>query len=151
MNRRQFSALGFASLLATLSRAQGLTDGTTMPPSSENLAKELPSTQPCGVLAELPAPPDESVNEKLFPGFQASGVKTSGATIRVFTKGEGQPLLLIHGHPETHVTWHKIAFLLAEQYTVIVPDLRGYGDSSKPGYSPDQTTLSARWRRTKSM
>jgi haloacetate dehalogenase len=148
MNRRQFSTLGFAGLLATLSRAQVLTDGTTLPPSSENLAKELPSTQPgpqpCGVLAELPAPPDESVNEKLFPGFQASDVKTSGATIRVFTKGEGQPLLLIHGHPETHVTWHKIAFQLAEQYTVIVPDLRGYGDSSKPGYSPDHVNYSFR-------
>src|SRR5580693_4551920 len=112
MNRRQFSTLGFASLLATLSRAQVLADGTTLPPSPENLAKELPSSQPepqaCGVLAELPAPRDESVDEKLFLGFQASDVKTSGATIRVFTKGEGQPLLLIHGYPETHVTWHRL-------------------------------------------
>jgi hypothetical protein len=59
-------------------------------------------------------------------------LKTSGATIRVLTKGDGPPLLLLHGHPETHVTWHKIASRLAEKYTVVLPDLRGYGDSSKP-------------------
>jgi haloacetate dehalogenase len=55
------------------------------------------------------------------------------ANIRVLSKGDGPPLLLIHGHPETHVSWHKIASQLAEHYTVILPDLRGYGDSSKPG------------------
>jgi haloacetate dehalogenase len=59
-------------------------------------------------------------------------LKTSGATIRVLTKGDCPPLLLLHGHPETHVTWHKIASRLAEKYTVVLPDLRGYGDSSKP-------------------
>jgi len=52
--------------------------------------------------------------------------------------------LLIHGHPETHLTWHKIAPALAEEFTVVLPDLRGYGDSSKPGYSPDQSNYSFR-------
>jgi haloacetate dehalogenase len=53
-------------------------------------------------------------------------------------------LLLIHGHPETHLTWHKIATALAEEYTVVLPDLRGYGDSSKPGYSEDHRNYSFR-------
>jgi haloacetate dehalogenase len=48
------------------------------------------------------------------------------------TKGDGPPLLLLHGHPETLVTWHKIASALAEHYSVVLTDLRGYGDSSKP-------------------
>src|ERR1700738_4952206 len=68
----------------------------------------------------------------LFPGFSAESVKTSGTTIYVLRKGTGRPLLLLHGYPETHLTWHKVAPRLAEQFSVIVPDLRGYGDSSKP-------------------
>jgi haloacetate dehalogenase len=146
MNRRQFATLGFATLFASLAKGQGFTDGEGLTPSPENLAKELPSTlpgpKPCELLAELPAPPSASLNEKLFPGFEVQDIQTSGANIRVFSKGEGPPLLLIHGHPETHVTWHKIALRLAERYTVIVPDLRGYGDSSKPGYSPDHANYS---------
>jgi haloacetate dehalogenase len=68
----------------------------------------------------------------LFPGFSAESVKTSGTTIYVLRKGTGRPLLLLHGYPETHLTWHKVAPRLAEQFSVIVPDLRGYGDSGKP-------------------
>jgi pimeloyl-ACP methyl ester carboxylesterase len=67
-----------------------------------------------------------------FPGFSAESVKTSGTTIHVLRKGTGRPLLLLHGYPETHLTWHKVAPQLAEQFSVIVPDLRGYGDSGKP-------------------
>jgi haloacetate dehalogenase len=71
-------------------------------------------------------------------------VETAGATIRVLSKGDGTPLLLIHGHPETHVNWHKIASQLAANYTVILPDLGGYGDSSKPGYSSEHVNYSFR-------
>lgn len=92
----------------------------------------LAAISPCSQLPELPAAPSPEVSEKLFPGFTAEYVKTSGASIRVLRKGEGPPLLLIHGHPETHVTWHKIAADLSRDYSVVVPDLRGYGDSSKP-------------------
>lgn len=67
-----------------------------------------------------------------FPGFSAELVKTSGAYIHVLRKGSGRPLLLLHGYPETNLTWHKIAPRLAERFSVIVPDLRGYGDSGKP-------------------
>lgn len=87
---------------------------------------------PCSKLPELPTAPSPEISEKLFPGFTSEYVKTSGASIRVLRKGDGPPLLLIHGHPETHVTWHKIANDLSRDYSVVVPDLRGYGDSSKP-------------------
>ena len=87
---------------------------------------------PCAHLPQLPAPPVVATTHKLFPGFTAHAIRTSGATINVLKGGDGPPLLLIHGHPETHVTWHKIAAALARNYSVIIPDLRGYGDSSKP-------------------
>jgi haloacetate dehalogenase len=67
-----------------------------------------------------------------FPGFTAESVETSGTTIHVLRKGAGRPLLLLHGYPETHLTWRKVAPRLAEQFAVVVPDLRGYGDSGKP-------------------
>ena len=67
-----------------------------------------------------------------FPGFSTESVETSGTTIHVLRKGIGWPLLLMHGYPETHLTWHKVAPRLAEQFAVVVPDLRGYGDSGKP-------------------
>jgi haloacetate dehalogenase len=68
----------------------------------------------------------------LFPGFSAVLIETGGTTIHVLRKGAGPPLLLLHGYPETHVTWHKVAPQLAEHFSVYVPDLRGYGDSGKP-------------------
>jgi haloacetate dehalogenase len=67
-----------------------------------------------------------------FPGFSTEQIATSGTTIHVLRKGTGRPLLLLHGYPETHLTWHKVAPQLAERFSVIVPDLRGYGDSGKP-------------------
>jgi pimeloyl-ACP methyl ester carboxylesterase len=75
-----------------------------------------------------------ATSQKLLPGFQERRIRTSGAGINVLIKGKGRPLLLIHGHPETHLTWHKIAPALAEEYTVVLPDLRGYDDSTRPGY-----------------
>jgi haloacetate dehalogenase len=83
-------------------------------------------------LPRLPSPPDEAVTRALFPGFSAETLETSGATIRALRGGSGPPLLLLHGHPQTHVCWHKIAGPLAEHFTVVLTDLRGYGDSSKP-------------------
>jgi haloacetate dehalogenase len=67
-----------------------------------------------------------------FPGFSASEIVIDGATIHALRGGSGPPLLLLHGHPQTHVCWHKIAGRLAEHFTVVLTDLRGYGDSSKP-------------------
>ncbi len=69
---------------------------------------------------------------ELFPGFTQRQVETSGASINLVTGGSGPPLLLVHGYPQTHAMWRKVAPRLARDFTVVVPDLRGYGDSSKP-------------------
>ncbi len=95
-------------------------------------------------LPALPAPAPADVNERLFPGFEAQVVATSGASIYVLKGGSGPPLLLLHGHPETHVCWHKIAGELAKAYTVVLPDLRGYGDSSKPAGGEQHANYSFR-------
>ena len=80
----------------------------------------------------------------LLPGFQSARIKTSGAEIVLSHGGKGPPLLLMHGNPFTHLTWHKIAPRLAEKFTVVLPDLRGYGDSSKPDGGPDHAAYSFR-------
>jgi L-alanine-DL-glutamate epimerase-like enolase superfamily enzyme len=69
---------------------------------------------------------------ELFPGFVTRRVATSGAEIHCVVGGNGPPLLLLHGYPQTHAIWHRVAPRLAERYTVVCSDLRGYGDSSKP-------------------
>jgi haloacetate dehalogenase len=95
-------------------------------------AEMFAAPSPGSPLPDLPAAPSADITQKLFPGFTSEYVKTSGAAVRVLRKGDGPPLLLLHGHPETHVTWHKVAEDLSRDYSVVIPDLRGYGDSSKP-------------------
>jgi haloacetate dehalogenase len=73
----------------------------------------------------------------MFENFADTTIETSGARIRVRHGGSGPPLLLLHGNPQTHVCWHKIANQLAEHYHVVATDLRGYGGSSAP--QPDAT------------
>ncbi len=80
----------------------------------------------------------------MFEGFEQLQVETSGATINLVKGGSGPPLLMLHGYPQTHVMWHKIAPRLAEDFTVVAPDLRGYGDSSKPHGDPEHLTYSKR-------
>ncbi len=74
---------------------------------------------------------------ELFPGFEARSFTTGGAEIFARIGGSGPPLLLLHGYPQTHACWHKIAPRLAEAFTLVLPDLRGYGSSSCP--LPDQS------------
>jgi len=81
---------------------------------------------------------------QLFPSFVEKKVRTSGATIHLEMAGDGPPVLLLHGYPETHAMWHKVAPQLAREYTVVCPDLRGYGDSSKPKGLPDHSNYSKR-------
>lgn len=76
--------------------------------------------------------------------FTGSTIKTTGAEINVVHGGSGDPLLLLHGYPQTHVMWHAVAPQLAENFHVICPDLRGYGDSSKPSSTPNHYPYSKR-------
>jgi haloacetate dehalogenase len=80
----------------------------------------------------------------LFPGFRQRKLRTRGAVINLVAGGEGPPVLLLHGYPQTHAMWHKVAPQLARDYTVVCPDLRGYGESSKPKGLPDHANYSKR-------
>jgi len=80
----------------------------------------------------------------LFPGFLQKKLQTGGATINLRIGGEGPPLLLLHGYPQTHAMWHKVAPQLAREFTVVCPDLRGYGDSSKPRGLPGHSNYAKR-------
>jgi haloacetate dehalogenase len=73
----------------------------------------------------------ESIAE-LFPGFTSFRIQTEEVTINGVMGGQGPPLLLLHGYPQTHAEWHRVAPALAQRFTVVATDLRGYGDSSKP-------------------
>ena len=79
-----------------------------------------------------------------FPGFAHIDVRTSGAVIRMRHGGSGPPLLLVHGNPQNHTCWYKIAARLAKHFHVILPDLRGYGDSSLPEAGADHINYSFR-------
>ena len=83
-----------------------------------------------GARAAAPAAAPNTV--RFFPGFKPFSVKTSGAVINGVIGGQGPPLLLLHGAPQSHITWRMVAPKMAATRTVVVPDLRGYGDSSKP-------------------
>jgi haloacetate dehalogenase len=81
----------------------------------------------------------------LFPHFRALQVEIDPTvTINAIVGGSGPPLLLLHGHPQTHAIWHRVAPRLAEHFTVVACDLRGYGDSSKPQGVPDHANYSKR-------
>ena len=78
----------------------------------------------------------------IFEGFKLSTVTVSEGALRVRHGGSGPPLLLLHGNPQTHAMWHAVAPKLARTYTVICPDLRGYGGSFKPAVSADHAAYS---------
>jgi haloacetate dehalogenase len=80
----------------------------------------------------------------LFPGFKHIDMRTKGAIIRLRHGGSGPPLLLLHGNPNNHVLWYAVAAKLAERYHVVLPDLRGYGDSSLPEPGPNLINYSFR-------
>ena len=80
----------------------------------------------------------------LFPGFTHDRFQAGGAEIHYVRGGAGAPVLLLHGYPQTHACGHRIAPLLAQHYTVVCADLRGYGDSSKPAGLPDHSNYSKR-------
>jgi len=80
----------------------------------------------------------------MFEGFTLETIKAGAIEVRLRHGGSGPPLLLLHGHPQTHVMWHRIAPRLARDFTVIAPDLRGYGGSSRPPTTADHEPYSKR-------
>ncbi len=80
----------------------------------------------------------------MFDGFTLDRFDTGEVTLRVRQGGSGPPVVLLHGHPRTHTTWHRVAPRLAERFTVVCPDLRGYGESSKLPDAPDHAQASKR-------
>lgn len=80
----------------------------------------------------------------MFDGFAHKRIKTSGTEIALVQGGNGSPLLLVHGYPQSHVMWHKVAPRLAQRFTVVAPDLRGYGASGKPPTDAEHLPYSKR-------
>jgi haloacetate dehalogenase len=80
----------------------------------------------------------------MFEQFQRQRIRTSEGTINLVHGGSGPPLLLLHGYPQTHAIWRKVGPALAERYTVVATDLRGYGDSDKPRGLADHSNYSKR-------
>ncbi len=80
----------------------------------------------------------------MFDGFELQQIDVGEVVLRVRHGGSGPPVLLLHGHPRTHATWHRVAPLLAPHHSVVCPDLRGYGESSKPPSTPDRAPYSKR-------
>ena len=90
--------------------------------------------------AQGAAPPAD----RFFPNFKPFTFQTSGATINGVIGGSGPPVLLLHGAPQTHISWRLVAPKLAANYTVVATDLRGYGDSSKPPDGENHANYSKR-------
>ena len=80
----------------------------------------------------------------MFDGFTLERIDVGEAVLRVRHGGSGPPILLLHGHPRTHTTWHRVAPLLADRFTVVCPDLRGYGESPTAPDEPDHAQASKR-------
>jgi haloacetate dehalogenase len=80
----------------------------------------------------------------MFEGFRQDRILANGVQLNVRHGGSGPPVLMLHGYPQTHVMWRKVAPRLAERFTLVMPDLRGYGDSDKPPGAPDHSTYCKR-------
>src|SRR6185437_735262 len=92
-------------------------------------SNDFPAGVPAIDIAGMPVPAHSS---NMFEGFTRTEIQTRGARIHLRHGGSGPPLLLLHGNPLTHVSWHAVAARLAGHFHLICPDLRGYGDSLGP-------------------
>ena len=80
----------------------------------------------------------------MFKDFTAFTIERNGVTLQGCMGGQGAPLLLLHGHPQTHAMWHCVAPTLAQRFTVVMMDLRGYGDSGRPSADESHAAYSKR-------
>ena len=119
-------------------RGSGLPEaGATDPKSQEACSRR----QPARVVAA------GAVRKKEYPvfeGFALEYIDVGEVTLRVRHGGQGQPVVLLHGHPRTHTTWHRLAPQLADSFFVVCPDLRGYGQSTLPPDAPQHAQSSKR-------
>jgi len=132
MHRRRF----LKGSLGVLAAGQG---AGLLPPEPAAAAVQQAAPQP-GNAEAGPA----AARAAMFPGFREMRIETSGAAIQTAAGGSGPAVLLLHGFPQTHVMWHKVAPRLAEHYSVVAPDLRGYGDSSTPPDGQNHVAYSKR-------
>ena len=86
----------------------------------------------------------EDMDRELLPGFERATVPAEEGVIQTLIGGSGPPLLMLHGDPQTHLCWHRVAPELTDHFTVILADLRGRGESHKPGHTPDHRAYSKR-------
>jgi haloacetate dehalogenase len=95
-------------------------------------ASALPGADAAALDAQAGTPVPASPGANFFPGFKPISIEVTGATINGVMAGQGAPVLLLHGAPQSMISWRLAAPLIAKDHTVVVTDLRGYGDSSKP-------------------
>ena len=86
----------------------------------------------------------EEADAKLLPGFKRQLVNIDGGHILALTAGDGPPLLMLHGDPQTHLCWHHLAPKLTDRFTVVLTDIRGRGESHKPGHAAGNNAYSKR-------
>jgi len=98
----------------------------------------------CAVKEPLAGAVSREQSPSMFEGFNVDWIDLPNVRIRVRHGGSGPSLLLLHGHPRTHTTWHRVAPILARDHTDVCPDLRGYGQSSVPPDAPDHAQASKR-------
>jgi haloacetate dehalogenase len=80
----------------------------------------------------------------MLDGFQTLRITRDGVALHVRRAGQGEPLLLLHGHPQTHAMWHRVAPQLARRFEIVLMDLRGYGDSGRPEAQADSAAYAKR-------
>ena len=99
-----------------------------------------------GAVGSMPPANEQSMSDlaDLFPGFASHWIDTSAGRIFARTGGEGPPLLLLHGYPQTNVMWHRVAPALAQHFTLIIPDLPGYGWSAAPASDAEHAPYTKR-------
>ena len=93
----------------------------------------------------------EEADATLLPGFERNAVSIDGNQILTLSKGTGPALLLLHGDPQTHLCWHHLAPKLAEKFSIVLTDIRGRGESHKPGYIEGENAYSKRAMATEQL